>query len=481
MQDSKLFQLFSKISGYEHAQLKRFLEAPYHNRREDVQKLYEFLCLQNRRKSPDYDKQKAWAYCYGTDEPYRDNDMRSLMTFLLQAIERFFMVETLLHKDPLQQHFYLAQLYQKMQLLPHAQRNLEQLEKHLLKTETLRNSKYLRARYEYDRTQHEFFFNLQNNQIQHLQALTNSFETQFVAEQLQIACGLLAHQTLQQVQYNTGLLDAVLEYVQNNKPQLLELPAIGLYYYYYKSSTEKGQSSEAYFAQYLQQLLPLKEEFTNDELSDLYKMAINYSIRQINLGNNSDQAYDKKLFLLYQSGLLKNIFVENGILSRFTFKNVVSLAIRLAELDWVDTFVQTYSPTLSAHYRLTYTAYALGKCCFARKDYPNTLSHLQQVEFGDIFLSLDMRVMQLKIYYELGEYILLDSLIQRFRMFLLRKKKSLGYHFEVYKNIVRFTARLMRLEVANNAQIQRLREKITTTAALTERGWLLAQLDKKKT
>ena len=106
--------------------------------------------------------------------------------------------------------------------------------------------------------------------------------------------------------------------------------------------------------------------------------------------------------------------------------------------------------------------------------------YLQKVNYEEIFLNLDARVMQLKIYYELSEYEVLEAFLQSFRMFLIRQRKRLVYHYEVYKNIIHFVQALMRLPTLSKSQINRLRQKITATPTLTEREWLLEKIEKPK-
>ncbi|MCU0346078.1 MAG: hypothetical protein MUC59_03985 [Saprospiraceae bacterium] len=54
----------------------------------------------------------------------------------------------------------------------------------------------------------------------------------------------------------------------------------------------------------------------------------------------------------------------------------------------------------------------------------------------------------------------------------------MGYHKDNYKNIIQYTKKMLKVAHYDKAQIQKLKSEIESTNPLTERKWLLAQLDK---
>ena len=100
-----------------------------------------------------------------------------------------------------------------------------------------------------------------------------------------------------------------------------------------------------------------------------------------------------------------------------------------------------------------------------------------QADYDDILLTLVAKTMLLKIYYELDEINALDSLLGSMHTYLQRKK-VMGYHQSNYKNIIRYTRRLLRVAPYDDNQKQKLKAEIEQTNPLTERKWLLEQLDR---
>ena len=118
----------------------------------------------------------------------------------------------------------------------------------------------------------------------------------------------------------------------------LKLPAIAIYYHSFKSIS--GQGSEEHFYQLKKQLDTKGALFPPQELRVIYLLTINYCISRINAGASS---FVRESYDLYKNGLERDIFLENGVLSRFTFSNVVTTGLNLKEYKWVEDFIRDYA------------------------------------------------------------------------------------------------------------------------------------------
>ena len=86
------------------------------------------------------------------------------------------------------------------------------------------------------------------------------------------------------------------------------------------------------------------------------------------------------------------------------------------------------------------------------------------------------KTLQLKIYYELQEFSLLDAHLKSVGTFLGRKEK-MSYHQHNYYNIVRMTKGLLALPPNDKKAAEQLRKRMQKTEPLTERDWLLMKLN----
>jgi hypothetical protein len=94
---------------------------------------------------------------------------------------------------------------------------------------------------------------------------------------------------------------------------------------------------------------------------------------------------------------------------------------------------------------------------------------------SDLLLNLDAKLMLLKMYYELGEFDALESLLTAMKTFI-RRRKELGYQKNHYLGIIRFTQKLMALPPNDRAARELLRSEIENAEGLPEKEWLLGQV-----
>jgi len=304
-----------------------------------------------------------------------------------------------------------------------------------------------------------------------LQAIVDHFSIAFVIETLRYACTAISHKNLYATNYNIPLLEEILLLAQ--KSPFLNVPTIQLYYQAYMALTMPKDS--IHFELLKSNLLKHENLLPTKERKDLYTLAINYCIRRIN--SDESQKFIREVFELYKQGLKNKALLDNGMLSRFTYKNIASAGLRLQKYDWIAQYISSYAVYVEADYRESYQHYNTSKLYFAKEDYDQAMQRLIQVEYDDLFLNLDAKTMLMKIYYETQSHDALDAFFHSFTIYLQRKE-IMGYHRENYLNIIRLTKRLLELPPRNLKAQQQLQRSIDSIHPLTERAWLLEQLSK---
>ena len=141
----------------------------------------------------------------------------------------------------------------------------------------------------------------------------------------------------------------------------------------------------------------------------------------------------------------------------------------------VATFIEDYSHYLIPEYRRVYIPYCRARLLFAKGDYPAAMQLLSTVEFDDVFMNLDARVMLLKIYWEIQELEPLDALLNSFTSYV-RRQKLLGYHKQNYEHIIRYAKSMLQLPSYDKNKKIALIEAIEKATPLTEKQWFLDKL-----
>ena len=459
MIENKLLGLINILNGPEKRECSVFLKSPYFNQREDVTRLWECLLA-----SPACAAEEAFSHCY-PGEAFDDARWRHLQSFLLSRIENF-LAQRAWEQNPVLAELHLAEVYRRRneaKALDHVfRRAAARLDKRP------RDNEFYQLRYRLEWEQYAAMESPGQKRDNNLQAVGNALDLYLLGAKLRLACLMESHRTVFNTDFDTSFLPLLLQFLDESP--LKEEPLIALYYHCYKAL--RG-GEEAHFRAFRGELERQSAHLPADERRIFLLLAINFCIRRLNTG---EPRFIREAFDLYGVGLDTGILLENGLLSRFAFKNIVALGLRLEQFDWVGQFIEQYAPFLEEKYRDPNRLYNLARLHYARKQYQMAMPLLARVDESDLMLNLDSRVMLLKMYYETGEWDALDALIASFKIFLLRKKKSLGYHQAHYLNIIRFVQKLTRLRHNDRQAVAALREAVQQQPALIEREWLLDML-----
>lgn len=477
MYTSKLVDIFYRLSKSQLRGLRKFVQSPYHNKREDVIALFELLYKTPLENRIVLRKEKAFPKVFGKKK-YSSDQMDYTMSFLFKVIEQFLVYENAT-EDKTNVQIALMEEYRKLGLSKHFQQSLSMAEQYQEKS-TVRDIDYHEKSFQIELQQYEFLALKQRDATKNLQELSTKLDLRFLSQKLMDACRLLAHQAVAKQKYDFGLLDGLLSYIEK-KPRVLAHPSVALYYYYYQAAVEEPRSEleteygEDYFQKFKTAFLESTDAFAEQELQGLYILAVNYCIKNINLGKDK---YRLEMFDFYKVGLeLRILLDENEILSPFTFNNITKSALSLDKIDWTETFIEEYKKFVEPKYHETYVHNAYSMLYFSQGKYEETMIRLQQVDYKELFITLDAKVLLMKVYYQLDEYDVLESFINSFKVFL-RRKDILAYHQEIYKNFIRMMQKLVNLPPFNKKGKEKLRKKIEGTQKLLEKKWLLEQFNR---
>lgn len=468
MYQSKLFSLLNTLSAAERRRLKKWVNSPIHNFNQRISIFYDFLDSRTTWTARSLSREAAFAAVFGK-QPYDDLMMRRLMSEFLGVLEGFLTHEAWLEK-PSDQWLSLAKIYRQRQLPADATAYLKKAED-LMRAQPLRDARYFLDHY---RLQEERLAqNPARDSALNLQEMANELVHFFVAELLRNACSAASHAAIYRADYQLPYLEAVLADCAAGRYN--DVPLIRLYFHSYRCLSEP-RADDDFFA-YKNLLTEAGQWLSATDLRDVLLFGINYCIRRL---NTDAPAFLRDVFDLYKLGLAQGTFLENGRLSRFSYKNIVTAALKLGETEWVEQFIESYSPLLPPEARAHYERFCRAKLCYQKRDYGQVQSLLHDLAFDDVLLELNARLLLLNIYFETAEWRLLEGFLRSFERYLGRKK-MLAYHAPNYRNIIHFTTKLMGWKSGKRAysmeEIEQLRQQIMAAKPLTEREWLLEQLE----
>lgn len=464
MEKSRLLKLLRTLSPEELRGLKKFVHTPFFNQRTEVAALLDLLEKSLKKNTPAPEKRDAFVQMFGKAD-YDDHRIRMAMSFLYQIAGQFLTVSEFL-ADKQQYHIRLANIFRKRQL-PDAFTGAWQEADKAQYDKPYRNADFFEERYRMLLEKYRFEVETQSTEHLDFQELSDQLDSAFLARKLWQACFMHSHQTVRNSAYHFGLLDAALHHIE--QAGISGNPAISLYYHCYKALAEPEE--KAHFQQFKALLTQYGNLFPADELRDLFILAINFCIRQYNAGNND---YLAEQFDLYKEGFAKDFFITNGILSRYTYQNAATIGLVMRDFTWVERFVHDYRMTLREEHREGLFCFNLARLEYQRSNPGKALQLLQRAEYKDLLLNLAAKTLQMKIFYELEEYDLLESHLQAIGTFI-RRKKVMGYHRENYLNTVHFTRKLLEINPLDKSARSALHREIEAARAVAEKEWLLEQ------
>lgn len=458
MENSTLATLVSSFSAMEIREARKFLQSPFFNQRQDVQLLFEHLV-----SGGETTKQGAWVKVFGKDAGFDEQKLRLLMSYLHSLLEQFLAVKELI-SDPIGPQIQLATAYRKRKMPVAFERARKTLGK-AIETQPLRNAAYHERLYLLDWETHQVMYPQNPTDVSLLRSASKSVDTAFLAKKLQIVCLLAAHQTVYKSDAEGDWEEDLVERAEQG--EFASLPAVAIYLHCYRML--RKPSEEIHFQQFKSLLFDEGERFSNEELHGLFILAINYCVRRLNAG---EAKFYREALDLYQEGLSKNHILEDGVLSRFTYHNIVAVGLQVGELDWVRYFINEYKNRLERRYRESVFSFNLARLAYAERKLGHVLELLQKANYRDPLHNLAAKTLLLKTYFDLGELDSLQSLLDAMRNYIQRKR-VLGYHRTNYLNIIRYAERLLRLAPNDRSAAMALREAIEKEEVLTEKAFFL--------
>ncbi len=467
MENSKLLVLVRTFSVAECRELSEFASCQLHSKKAYIAELLDFILA----KAPDFNpqnlqKEQAWKHLY-PNKPYNDTRIRRLMTDAQKLCEQFIVYKQL-NQNQIQQKIYQLQYYRSHKLKKHFDSTLREIEK--LKTQYQKTNIWTPF-YEFaiEREKSIFIAQQRIRTVEpNLQLMTDKLDLFYLVNKLKSCCYILNYQNLNAKEYQLPLLEEVLQHL--NKLDETQHPL--LQFYYQALLTLSEEKSLEYFRKMKQILQENHPVFESKELVDMFVFARNYCIKQANKGNTH---FLQDLFDLYQLETELGLIVIDNQLSPFTYKNVVTLGIKLKKFEWTENFIETYKEYLVDEFRASTYAFNLARLYFDQGAFEKVIPLLYQVAYKEIFLELSAKTMLMKTYYELEEFDALESFIDSFQMFL-RRKKSLAYHQVNYLNLLKFVRRMIRLDRSNKTKINAFKEEVKNATDLADANWLIEKL-----
>ncbi len=463
MEKSKLLLLLKTLSPEEFDRLKDFIRSPFFNKDERLIQLFEyFFDLYPDFTSSKLEKQTIFGAIFPGLQ-YDKAYFNHLLNYLLRLVEQFIVHQSIKDNRCFQDQVLLKS-YLERKLGKHYTFKRKQLSGYL-EQEPYMEERYHYQQFEMAKTENEWFI-IQRQRVANsaIQDSSSALDTFYIIQKLKFISEILDRQKKFPQSYPIQEFE-LLETLIKNK-NYSEEPYI-LVYWQLVQMLMNEEEIEHYFQfnallnQHMAQIKPT-------DLKRLFLFAINYCVRKISAGH----AFQQNLLSLYTTGLENGTLLEYGLLSPWTYKNVIQLGLALEHTSWVENFIDKYAKKLPDHLRKDAYYYNLAALHYSKNDYEQAMLFLNKVQYSDISYKLWSKELLLKLYFELGELEALRSLLISFEQLIKRNKQIPRPQKEAYRNFLKMVTKVMR----KNYKKDLLEKEIMSKPHIRERKWLLMKV-----
>ncbi len=471
MPSKKLMTLLGVFSGADINRFKKYLSSPFFNENEDLIKLFNLLEKQKSTalKENISVKEQLWQALFG-EKSYNDGYMRRLLSDLIQLVLDFLSLKAK-QKEGIQSQIALLSTLSELKLDTHFAGVLRQVETAAQQV-TFRDSAFYFWQYQIEHLQHQRM-ERSGYKLEHLSNLENAdhfLDCYYIIQKLRHYCDVLEYRNFFSLDIQVELPLGFIKWLSQSK--YLKEPGIAAYFDIYQMLSH--QDGAFYYYKLKAFLEQNSHYFPDEELRSLYVHLINYCIyKKINIG---DISFFKELFDVFKTLLKKEILLRGDVLDPQYYKTIISVGIQIKEFDWVEHFIQSYTAKLPPEEQENALTYNLAKLYFQQKRYQQVIAQLREVEYQNVTYALGAKLMLLKTYYELNEYLALDSLIDSFRIYLYRNKTISKEVRQQYMNVLRFIKKLATIVPGDRSAVEKIGAQINACKNLADKSWILEKV-----
>jgi len=438
-----------------------FVESPYFNRNTKLIQALKYIDRHKRLDDVENFKKDLFTHLF-PDTFYQDSKIRYILSDLTGLLKKFISIE-FDQQQPVQAEFELTNTIRKLEMDKLFRREWNKL------SNSISNPKYQNATNQF----YTYKYHLEAQNLESIKSrkgykyLPEAFfnlEAHFIAESLRLACLNAGPQAIANLSGSMDFLNSNLKRVVAG--DFSDSPAVVIYYHAYQMLYNNDELAYFKLAEWLSSNWKL---FPIHEIEDVYLLGINFCISKINSGGRE---FMKHAFDLYRSGLENKVFMKDGYLSIYNYKNILRLGLTQKAYEWAESFLHKFKEWLPKEEQENAFNYNLAYFYFDKRDYDSCMNLLRTVKFKDVFNNLDSRRMLLRIYYELEEWSALDSHLDSFQSYVVRQK-NIGYHKAANLNLVKITRLMMKKFPLSEKSKEQIRKRVKNATQLAEKNWVI--------
>ena len=157
----------------------------------------------------------------------------------------------------------------------------------------------------------------------------------------------------------------------------------------------------------------------------------------------------------------------------------MSLGLRCGDFEWVQAMIDRYGAAVADDAQGNAAAFNQGALYFYKNEFEAAERMLNKVlgSYDDVFYGLDARAYLLRVHYETGNVLGMESLAESFKMFLKRNKHIPKVHRDSHLLATNFFRRLIKIPIYDKRKLSALAKTIGSCEfSGGSKRWLLGKI-----
>jgi len=484
---SKLFVLLGTLNKKELKQLELWLASPIHNTSQEVLQLYRGLMTKYQKFDQPINKLTLLKYIDASSktkiqqelQPKEEALLRQLMFKLTGQVQKF-LVWQHINQDDFTEKYHLMNELMKRKSYKLVSGTLGKSKKEL-ETTVRHDIKYYDHLFQITEIEYGLEVVL-NNRESHdkIQELINILRQASLSKLLKFYCAAKNIEEMRKVKNYYPFMESVKKHIAENTDK--DIPIIRVYYTLLRLT--EHQKSEYYY-ELKKYLFENLDTFSITEIRQFLNHLTNYCTRSIKKGN---QNFIEEKHEIYVVGLKLKCWSSGVAFSHHQFINIISNALEMGKVNWANDFINTHNTLLHPKLKKDMLNYGHALIQFHLGQYNKAQKHLAKITSTEDFIyHLNLKVLLVKIYYELQELNIdnadahpINYELEAIRHYVSTRNKKMSEPLrQSYNNFVNFfksildrRKKLIFDETLSVSSVKKLEDKLPKVSPLTERAWL---------
>jgi len=483
MNNSALIMVISTFNKSEIRDFTRFVNSPFFNGRKETALFWGVV----KKFYPDFSGKNFTAeFIFQKVYPERLFDIaeiRRLSSYTLKLAEKYLSYRGL-KNDPFYFDLSLSIQYAELGLLSRSQKQLEA-------TDSKYSAKkgdyefYFWKRYLIERHKNSLYSYKGNDHLASESIITRT--DMFSYHTAAVMCKSMISLFINEKNFNTDYTNSDFyhmvrifdldKYINSLAEKNSEYyPELAAEYYQAMALVEPG--NENYYRKFKEVLDGNMNMFTHLEKINFYSIFEAVCTLKI---ENGEEGFAGDLFDAYRRMLAEGLYSYHagGEFILRIFRNIVHMAVLLKQYDWLETFIGVYTQKLPVDSQRNMQNLADALLFFEKAQFGESLDKLNRIDYQLFHYKIDIKNLQLKLYYELEYYEELISAVDSYRHFILNNKYISQRYRMLCSGFVNFLIKLnkLRTDEYSSENCRFIKNEIEASKGYLFKQWLLEKAD----